>query len=201
MPDKTASSYLRISSTGETISFTGITSVRLTHALQTETEIHEEDAENVINGARTLPSTITLSLIESDAERASGWSARVAETLERIRKSRLLCTLVTPLHSYSAVLLTEFTLIRDDTSPFGFIGTLTFTEYFAPKVIPKENDNASTATQSGSAAPPRTASTSAGNGSSTPAPTPTPAPVSSGIGSASPLKPILLRAGIALEAI
>ena len=98
------------------------------------------------------------------------------------------------------MLLTEFTLVRDDQSPCGFTGTLTFTEYVAPKIIPKEEDNSSAVTNTGSAAPPVTASSdpkagsgsgSSGSGSS--------GTKTSGGGAASPLRPILLRAGIALD--
>ena len=195
-----ASAYFTITETNETIRFSGVTAVRHNHALQTETEIREEDAENVVNGARTLPSRVILSVVESDAEHASGWSARLTETLERIRKERLLCTLVTPLKTYALMLLTEFTLVRDDQSPCGFTGTLAFTEYVAPKIIPKEEDNSSAVTNTGSAAPPATASSdpkagsgsgSSGSGSS--------GTKTSGGGAASPLRPILLRAGIALD--
>ena len=168
-----ASAYFTITETNETVRFSGVTAVRHNHALQTE----------------TLPSRVILSVVESDAEHASGWSARLTETLERIRKERLLCTLVTPLKTYALMLLTEFTLVRDDQSPCGFTGTLAFTEYVAPKIIPKEEDNSSAVTNTGSAG--FAGSGSSGSGSS--------GTKTSGGGAASPLRPILLRAGIALD--
>ena len=106
-----------------------------------------------MNGARNLSSQVTLSVVETDAEHAPGWSARMLEAMAALKKNRSLCRVVTSMAAYDRMLLTEITATQDGDNPCGWSGSLVFMEYIpvteetAAEV--KENSNSSVRTNTG----------------------------------------------------
>ena len=131
--------------------FTGVLSVE--HSLSLNLEKDSAQGADIVNGARNLPDRVTLSVVESDAEHSSGWSARMLEAMAALKKNRILCRLATPMGTCKRMLLTEITATRDENTPCGWSGSLAFCEYVpasnASSSSAKTNNNSSTRKNTG----------------------------------------------------
>ena len=168
---------VRIPSYGYTYTFSGVLSLQHAFSLKIRTEAESASGTDYVNGARNQPDKVIISVIESDVSHAAGWADRMLQAMESIKRTRTLCEVVTSAKTYSAMLLSEFTATVDERSQSGWRGELTFVQYVPPAKPDKTNDNASIATHTGSAGPVQTVSN---------------------VGTSSPLKQMLQRAGITI---
>ena len=168
---------IRIPSYGYTYTFSGVLSIQHSFSLKIQTESESATGTDYINGARNQPDKVILSVLESDVGHLSGWSDRMLQAMESIKRTRVLCEVVTSARTYSGMLLSEFSAVADETSQSGWQGTLTFTRTSPPAVPVKTNDNASTPVNTGSAGAVQTVSD---------------------VGTSSPFRQMLARAGISL---
>ena len=193
-----SSTWLRLIATGSEIHFSAVTQLRHSLSLKVATDTDSSEATDYLNGARIQPAKLTLSLMETDAGHPKGWAARIAQNLEACRASRALLQVFTPIRTYNNMLLSDLVILQEEGSPDSWTGTATFTEADeAIATTAKPNDNSSAVTDTG-AAPAKTVSSGASS-------------VSGGGGSnsasssekkvyESPLKQLLQKAGISLEA-
>ena len=168
---------VRVPSYGYTYSFSGVLSVKHEFSLKISTDAESAYGSDYVNGARNQPDRVILTVLESDVGHLSGWSDRMLQAMESIKRSRVLCEVVTSARTYSGMLLSEFTAMADETSQSGWQGTLTFTRTSPPAVPAKTNDNASTPVNTGSAGAVQTVSDA---------------------GTSSPFRQMLARAGITI---
>ena len=193
-----SSTWLRLIATGSEIHFSAVTQLRHSLSLKVATETDSSEATDYLNGARKQPAKLTLSLMETDVGHPKGWAARIAQNLEACRASRALLQVFTPIRTYNNMLLSDLVILQEEGSPDSWTGTATFTEADeAIAATAKPNDNSSAVTDTG-AAPTKTVSSSASSGSG-----------GGGSNSSSssekkvyesPLKQLLQKAGITLEA-
>ena len=108
--------------------FTGVTQIRHSMTVKTATDTDSESEEDYINGARNQPNKVTLTVMETDITQSAGWASRMMNALEAVKRSREVCQVITPLRAYDNMLLTDFTVTQDETTPYGWSGTLVFTE-------------------------------------------------------------------------
>ena len=134
---------------GYTYHFTGVLSVKHEYSLKLQTDSSSTSGDDYINGARNQPDKVILSVMETDIGHVSGWADRMLQAMEALKRTRTLCNVVTAARTYSAMLLSEFEATYDETSQSGWQGTLTFTQYIPPAEPEKTDDNASTATHTG----------------------------------------------------
>ena len=168
---------VRIPSYGYTYTFSGVLSLQHAFSLKIRTEAESAYGTDYVNGARNQPDKVIISVIESDVGHAAGRADRMLQAMESIKRTRTLCEVVTSAKTYSAMLLSEFTATVDERFQSGWRGELTFVQYVPLAKPDKTNDNASTATHTGSAGPVQTVSNA---------------------GTSSPLKQMLQRAGITI---
>ena len=193
-----SSTWLRLIATGSEIHFSAVTQLRHSLSLKVATDTDSSEATDYLNGARKQPAKLTLSLMETDAGHPKGWAARIAQNLEACRASRALLQVFTPIRTYNNMLLSDLVILQEEGSPDSWTGTATFTEADeAITATAKPNDNSSAVTDTGAASA-KTVSSGASS-------------VSGGGGSnsasssekkvyESPLKQLLQKAGISLEA-
>lgn len=110
-----------------TYHFTGVTAIEHNLALNIGNDASQ--GGDIINGARNLPDQVTLSVIETDAVRGAGGSARMLEAMASLKKNRYLCKVVTAMGTYKNMLLTEITAAEDEENPCGWTGSLAFMKY------------------------------------------------------------------------
>ena len=193
-----SSTWLRLIATGSEIHFSAVTQLRHSMSLKVATDTDSSEATDYLNGARKQPAKLTLSLMETDAGHPKGWAARIAQNLEACRASRALLQVFTPIRTYNNMLLSDLVILQEEGSPDSWTGTATFTEADeAIAATAKVNDNSSAVTDTGAAPAKTVTSGSASSGSG-------------GDGSSSsslekkiyesPLKQLLQKAGISLEA-
>ena len=144
---KTASPtvYLLNQASGEKISFDGVLSIShsLTLKLSTDAE-GEEASSDTVNGARNEPDVVTLTILTSDAASdAKNHSAALFHALAAAKKARCLLKLVTRTRTYDNMLLSSLDLTEDETTPYGWHGTLTLTRV-SPTTRKKQDDRSST---------------------------------------------------------
>ena len=108
---------------------------------------------DIVNGARRQPDRVTLTVVETDAEHTPGWSARMLEAMNDLRKGRTLCRVSTSMGNYDRMLLSEIIARQDGENQYGWSGSLVFTEYIRSSGSSgsKEADNSSTRSHTGSA--------------------------------------------------
>ena len=140
----------------KTISFDGITEISHSLSLKVETDADNAKGADYINNARHEPDHVTLSVIMSESRDTSLGSNRVRDTLSdliTLKESRSLCQVITDLRTYTGMLLTDITVTRDDTTPSGWSGTLSFQEASASTTAAtastKTNNNTSTSSNKG----------------------------------------------------
>ena len=92
----------------------------------------------------------------SESRDTSLGSNRVRDTLSNLitlKEARSLCQVITDLRTYNGMLLTDITVTRDDTTPSGWSGTLSFQEATATTAATtastKTNNNTSTSSNKG----------------------------------------------------
>ena len=143
----------------KTISFDGITEISHSLSLKVETDADNAKGADYINNARHEPDHVTLSVIMSESRDTSLGSNRVRDTLSdliTLKESRSLCQVITDLRTYTGMLLTDITVTRDDTTPSGWSGTLSFQEATATTAATntstKTNNNTSTSSNKGTTA-------------------------------------------------
>ena len=152
-----STAYIQIKSMNKTYHFTGVISIEHTLSLKLQEKADATEDKTLINGAKNDPDRVTLSIVETDAAHsAQGWAERMLDVLGSVKRQRLLCRVVTPHHTYDNMLLSSVTATQNETFPDGWSGELTFTECLSVSAekTTKTDDNASKATNSGSAAPP-----------------------------------------------
>jgi len=145
-----SSVQIQVPSYGYIYTFSGVVSVQHEFSLKIQTEAESASGSDYVNGARNKPDKIILSVVETDVGHISGWSDRMLQAMEAIKRTRTLCNVVTAAKTYSAMLLSEFVATVDESSQSGWQGTLTFVQYVPPAVQEKTDDNASTAVHTGS---------------------------------------------------
>ena len=145
-----SSIQIQVPSYGYIYTFSGVVSVQHEFSLKIQTEAESSSGSDYVNGARNKPDKIILSVVETDVGHISGWSDRMLQAMEAIKRTRTLCNVITPAKTYSAMLLSEFVATVDESSQSGWQGTLTFVQYVPPAVQEKTDDNASTAVHTGS---------------------------------------------------
>lgn len=123
-----SSAYIVVPGIDYQYHFCGVISIQHTFSSQVASGSDSAIGTDYLNGVRNLPTQVTLTVAESDAMRQSGWSARMIESFEAIKRGRHLCTLVTNLRTYTNMVLTDFNAIQDEASHEGWSGTLTFTQ-------------------------------------------------------------------------
>ena len=155
MPTSTA--YLLIrpkSGKSRKITFDGVVSISYSLTLKLSKESEASEGADTVNNARNEPDVVTLSVVASDAgSGVSGGAEGLLRSLTEIKEKRELCEVVTRLRSNSNMLLTELSVLRDETCPYGWTGTLTFTQTNPPKKAKKEEDRSSTQVHKGTTAP------------------------------------------------
>ena len=148
--------YLVLQDTGEKIAFDGILSVTHALSLKTASSSDTSDGYDYVNNARNLPDVVTLEVLASDiGASAEYWSAQLMRTLAAVKEQRRLLQLLTHLKSYDNMLLTDFTVVQDETNAFGWSGSMTFTraEERAATAASATDDRSSTPSYTGSTIP------------------------------------------------
>ena len=145
--------YLVLKDTGEKIAFDGILSVTHALSLKTASSSDTSDGYDYVNNARNLPDVVTLEVLASDiGASAEYWSAQLMRTLAAVKEQRRLLQLLTHLKSYDNMLLTDFTVVQDESNAFGWSGSMTFTraEERAATAASATDDRSSTPSYTGS---------------------------------------------------
>ena len=155
-----SSVQIRIPSFGYTYTFSGVLSIQHFFSLKLRTESESAYGTDYINGARNQPDRVILTVAETDVGHPAGWPDRMLQALESVKRTRTLCSVITPAKTYAGMLLSEFTATADESSQGGWKGTLTFTQYVPPETRVKTNDNSSATTHTGAAGAAQTVSTS-----------------------------------------
>ena len=124
---KASDAVVTVKATGRTLRFSGVTALRITQSVKLAAEGDAENAKELVNGARNMPTRIVLTVVESDVS-GSGRCRETLAALTALRASRGLCALRTALMDCDSLLLTECAVTRDEAGPFSWTGTLTFTE-------------------------------------------------------------------------
>ncbi len=157
MPASTA--YILVRDRGWKYTFDGVISIAYAMSMNVQKETDSSLGTDYINSARNEPDVVTLSVAASDVNSGvENWSAQMLESLAAIKEKRALCRVVTSLRSYDSMLLTDISVLQDETCPCGWVGTLTFTRAEVPAGERKTDDNASTPVNSGYAAGVKTVS-------------------------------------------
>ena len=120
-----------------TYHFTGVTSIEHNMALNLDNT--SSQGTDIVNGARNLANQVTLNVVETDVEHASGWAAGMLTAMAALKKKRYLCRVVTSVATYEDMLLTEINATQDEENQYGWSGSLIFMEY-----IPVTEENAQT---------------------------------------------------------
>ena len=160
MPNQ-STAYILVKDYSLTYHFTGMISITHSFSLKISDQSDMTEAGAYVNGAKNQPDSVTLSVVETDAAHdAQGWAERMLDVLSAVKRRRLLCRVVTPHHTYDNMLLSSVSATQNESSPDGWSGEITFTECLsvAQGSAAKANDNASKATNTGSAAPAKTVS-------------------------------------------
>ncbi len=74
---------------------------------------------------------------------------KVDEKMASIKETLTLCTVATPVWVYKDMLLTDISVVEDETCSDGWTGSLTFTHTDPSAANVKTNDNSSTRSSSG----------------------------------------------------
>ena len=146
----TSSVQVRLPSYGYTYTFTGVLSIKHEYSLKLQTDSDSAAGSDYINGARNQANKITLSVIESDVGHPAGWSSRILQAMESIKRTRTLCEVVTSALTYTGMLLSGLSVTEDEKNQYGWQGTLTFAQYKPTAAVKKTNDNSSAVTHTGS---------------------------------------------------
>ena len=162
-----SSAFVRVPSYGYTYTFSGVLSVAHHFSLKVDSSPESGTGLDYVNAARNAPDRVTLKVLESDVGHAAGWSARILQAMESLKRNRILCEVSTPNRTYASMLLTEISVSEDRTRQSGWTGSFTFTQFApAPAVYAssvsaasaKADDRSSSAAHTGNSGPGETLS-------------------------------------------
>ena len=155
MPTSTAYLLIReASGKNRRITFDGVVSISHALTLKISKESEASEDADLVNNARNEPDVVTLSVTASDAgSGVPGGAEELLRTLAEIKEKRKLCEVVTRLRTNTNMLLTELSILRDETCPYGWTGTLTFTQTAPAKTKKKEDDRSSSPSHKGTSSP------------------------------------------------
>ena len=146
----TSTAYILLKSAGWKYSFDGVLSISHSLSLKVAVNSDASSGTDYVNNARNQPDVVTLSVVASDTNTAvPNWSASILQALAAVKEQRDLCQVVTSLRTYDNMLLTDISVLQDDTCPFGWSGTLTFTHTDPPSEEARTDDGASTPSGTG----------------------------------------------------
>ncbi len=150
----TSAAYILLQDRGWKYSFDGVMSVAHSLSLKVQTDADSFQGTEYINNARNEPDVVTLSVVASDVNaQIENWSVQMLRSLTAIKENRMLCKVITSLRSYENMLLTDISILQDETCPCGWVGTLTFMKTESTETVQAgTDDNASTASNMGYAA-------------------------------------------------
>jgi len=161
---------VRVPSYGYTYTFSGVLSVAHHFSLKVDSSSESGTGLDYVNAARNAPDRVTLKVIESDVGHAAGWSARILQAMESLKRNRVLCEVSTPNRTYASMLLTEISVSEDKASQSGWTGSFSFTQFAQNAAVSssavssasaaKADDRSSSATHTGNSGPAATLSTS-----------------------------------------
>ncbi len=138
----TSTAYIILQDRGWKYTFDGVTSIAHSLSLKVQTDADTSQDTEYINNARNEPDVVTLSVIASDVNATvENWSAQLFRSLAAIKENRLLCQVVTPLRSYENMLLTDLSVLQDETCTNGWMGTLTFMKMQIEEGAQSETDS------------------------------------------------------------
>ena len=144
-----SSAYILIQSNGYKYTFDGVTGITHTLTLSLASGSDADESSDYIHSAKNEPDTVTLNVVTSDVHGSpQDWSRSMMAAFASMKENRLLCTVATPIRTYTDMLLTDLTVVQDDTTPCGWTGSLTFT-HTTPDTTKKEDDNSSSVTYTG----------------------------------------------------
>ena len=152
-----SSAYIVVKEQGTALHFTGVMEIVHHLSLKIFDKADVTEVASFVNGAKNDPDRVTLSVVETDAAHsAQGWAARMMDILYSVKRNRMLCRVITPQKTYEDMLLSEINATHNAENPDGWSGEISFTEYIPMAILgeSKEDDNASTPKNTGSAAPP-----------------------------------------------
>ncbi len=148
MPTSTA--YVKVQSNGWKYTFDGVISIAHSLSLKVSTDSDSSVGTDYVNNARNEPDVVTLTVAASNTNMIfEDWAAQTFRSMASIKESRSLCTVATPVWVYEDMLLTDISVVEDETCPDGWTGSLTFTHTDPPTANVKTNDNSSTRSSSG----------------------------------------------------
>ena len=159
-----SSAYIVVKEQGTALHFTGVMEIVHHLSLKIFDKADVTEVASFVNGAKNDPDRVTLSVVETDAAHsAQGWAARMMDILYSVKRNRMLCRVITPQKTYEDMLLSEINATHNAENPDGWSGEISFTEYIPMAILGenKEDDNASTPKNTGSAAPPAKATAAA----------------------------------------
>ena len=140
--------------TKEKFVFDGVVSISHALTLKISKDSDSSSGSDYVNNARNEPDVVTLSVVATDVNPEMKNVNRATVTkLAEIKEKMLLCRLVTNLRSYQNMLLSDFSVLQDETCPCGWAGTLTFTQADPPTAAANPEDNSSTPSSTGTTAP------------------------------------------------
>ncbi len=145
-----SSIWLKASATGAEIHFSGITQVRHSLSLKVATDTDSSEIVDYLNGARTQPAKVVLSLVETDVGHPKGYAARILEILDVLRSTKVLVEIFTPIRNYMNMVLSDLVAIQEDGNVDGWTGTATFTEVLGDESGGRMVNNSSTISNTGS---------------------------------------------------
>ena len=143
----TSTAYIKVKETGKKYHFDGVVSIAHALTLKVSTDADSSSGVDYVNNARNEPDVVTLAVVASDVNSAGQNQLR---ELAEIKEKRMLCKVVTNLRSYKHMLLTDLSVLQDETCPCGWSGTVTFTQTnLEAGAGGKPNDNSSTPVSTG----------------------------------------------------
>ncbi len=141
----TSTAYILLKSSGWKYSFDGVVSIAHSLSLKVSLNSDASSGTDYVNNARNEPDVVTLSVVASDTNTAApNGSVSMLQALAAVKEQRELCQVVTSLRTYDNMLLTDISVLQDETNPCGWSGTLTFTHTDPPDDLEPTDDGAST---------------------------------------------------------
>ena len=151
---KSSTAFLRVQETKQKFVFDGVVSISHAMTLKVSMDSDSSSGSDYVNNARNEPDVVTLAVAATEVySERNGMKRATVEKLAEIKEKRKYCRLVTKLRSYKNMLLTDFSVLQDETCPCGWTGTLTFTQVEPPRAAGNPEDNSSTPTSTGTTAP------------------------------------------------
>ena len=99
---------VKVPSYGYAYTFSGVISVKHELSLKLQTDSDSSSGTDYSNGARNQANKVVLEVIESDVGHTAGWSVRIMQAMESLKRNRILCDVYTSAFVYSGMLLSSF---------------------------------------------------------------------------------------------